>query len=75
MVIGILKESVGENRVALIPEHIAALKKLKTEVVFEPNAGQSATVPDNLFEQADAVKESREEVIKKADLLVCISVP
>lgn len=75
MVIGILKESAGENRIALVPEHVAVLKKLKAEIIFETGAGLNAFIPDELFEQAGAVKASDNEVLNKAHLLVCISVP
>lgn len=35
MRIGILKEKQPENRVAMLPEGVAALVKLKTEVLVE----------------------------------------
>ncbi len=75
MVIGIIKESADENRVALIPEHIITLKKLKADIIFEQEAGQNAFITDKQYEEAGAMKTSCEEVLAKADLLVCISVP
>ena len=39
MRIGVLKEIETENRVAILPEHIEHLKKLRLEVMIEKNAG------------------------------------
>ncbi len=42
MTIGILKESTGENRVVMLPEAVAALVKMKTNVLVETGSGERA---------------------------------
>ena len=42
MTIGILKESPGENRVALLPESVATLGNLNVSLVGESGAGGTA---------------------------------
>jgi len=75
MKIGILKETTGENRVAMLPDGVAALVGLKVSVLAEKDAGKGASVPDKLYEEAGASIMSRAEVVKQADVLLMINYP
>ena len=75
MIIGLLKEQLPEKRAALLPEHVKHLVKLKTEVLIEQGAGESAFASDASYIEAGAEIQSREQVIEKSDLLVKISEP
>ena len=74
MVIGLLKEA--ESRVALIPDDLVALQKLKaTTVIVEKGAGEASFYPDALYTDKGARIASREEVLREADLLLVIHAP
>jgi NAD(P) transhydrogenase subunit alpha len=75
MTIGLLKEAGDERRVALLPEAVAMLKNLKTDVVVETGAGMKAFATDPDYKNAGAEVLSRNEVIQKAELLVFINTP
>jgi H+-translocating NAD(P) transhydrogenase subunit alpha len=75
MKIGILKESAGENRVAMLPDSVKSLAALKVSVLVEKGAGAAASVPDTLYEEAGAAVASRADVIKQADLLTMVNGP
>ena len=75
MKLGILKESQGENRVAMLPETAEALAKLKVEVLVEKDAGKTAYASDKQFEDAGAKIDSRDKVINQSDIIVMIQPP
>ncbi len=75
MKIGILKESAGENRVAMLPDSVQALVNLKVTVFVEKGAGDSASTPDHLYEEAGAKITSRAEVIKESELISMVNGP
>lgn len=75
MVLGILKENSGENRVAMLPEHVSVLNKLNIKVIVEKNAGVSASAPDNAYISAGAEILERNEVVSKSDLIATIVMP
>ena len=75
MTIGILKETAGENRVAMLPESVAALVKMNVTLLVETNAGMSAFASDKEYEEAGARMVSKAEVIAGADLLIKIQPP
>ena len=75
MIIGLLKEPVGESRVALLPEHIAAIQKWNSSLLVETGAGDLAFASNDAYLQLGATVASREEVMKNADLIVCIHPP
>ena len=75
MIIGLLKESGNEKRVALLPEIVANLVRQKVEVYVEKDAGATAFQSDEAYQTVGAVIFSREEVLQKADLLVQIGEP
>jgi len=75
MIIGILKEPENEKRVALMPEHIAALVKLNLKVVVEINSGHNAFAPDNDYQTSGGEIADREKVISSSQILVVVSMP
>ncbi len=75
MKIGILKESAGENRVAMLPDSVKALVDLKVTVLVEKGAGAPASTPDPQYEEAGAKIASRADVIKESDLVVMVNGP
>ena len=50
MTIGILKETPGETRVAMLPESVAALVIMNVTLLVETNAGMSAFASDKDYE-------------------------
>lgn len=75
MKIGILKESSGEKRVAMLPDSVKSLAELKVTVLVEKGAGMNASVPDKLFEDAGATINTRDSVIKDSEVLVMVNGP
>ncbi len=75
MTIGILKESGGERRVALLPESVAALIKMNVRVMVEKDAGANAFAPDEAYSAAGAVIAGRSEIISGSDLIIQINPP
>jgi len=77
MRIGVPLESfTGENRVALTPAAVAALKKSGLDVAVEREAGTAAGFTDAAYEQAGASLVSRSEVFSTADILLQVrSIP
>jgi H+-translocating NAD(P) transhydrogenase subunit alpha len=75
MVLGILKESGPERRVALLPEAVSALVKLKVKVLIEKDAGAKAFAADKEFETAGASALGKEEVIRQSDVILKINPP
>lgn len=75
MIIGILKESGSENRVALLPGEVAGLKKLGVEIIIERQAGDRAFATDKDYQAAGGSIAERKEVISKAEMLLSINPP
>ncbi len=75
MILGILKEKSPELRVALLPETVSALIKLKVTVILEQGAGISAFAADSAYEEVGASMVSRQVVLHTADLVVGIHAP
>jgi len=75
MIAGILKESGGEKRVALLPGETAAVIKLGLKVVVEEGAGNGAYATDEEYRSAGASVTSRKEVISGAALLFTVNPP
>ncbi len=75
MTIGILKETPGENRVAMLPESVATLVKMNVTMLVEAGAGLMAYAADSEYEQAGASIETKSKVIAGADLLIKIQPP
>src|ERR1017187_10138781 len=72
MIIGLLKEKEGENRVSLLPDAVATLIKVKAEVWLEDEAGGRAFGLNNDYIQAGAQLKTRDEILSHADVLLSI---
>ena len=76
MILGILKESEPEKRVAVLPEHIAALQKVGfSEIWVESNAGEGTFQADSNYEAAGASIKSASEILQKANVVARIHPP
>ena len=75
MILGILKESGTETRVAMLPEILPGLTEQKVEILVEKSAGAKAFAPDEAYVEYGAKVVSREEIFAKADLLLQIHPP
>lgn len=75
MIIGILKETGTENRVALLPGEVTVLKKMGIEVLVELNAGVRAYAADKDFQTAGAMMVDRNEIISKSAMLLSVNPP
>ncbi|MCI1857760.1 MAG: NAD(P) transhydrogenase subunit alpha [Sporolactobacillus sp.] len=75
VVIGALKETEKEKRVALTPEVVKRLVKRKYSVFIENGAGRKAFLPDRAYEAAGAKIVTREEVIRRSDVIAVINRP
>lgn len=73
MTIGLLKETENECRVAISPDEVAQLVKLKVEkIIVERGAGENASFSDNDYAAKGAQMADRSEILAQADLLLCI---
>ena len=75
MVLGILKEPTGENRVSQLPESVITLCKMKLNVMVEHGAGNNSFASDSDYEQAGAQLASRAEVLAQSDMILSIHPP
>ncbi len=75
MTIGVLKEGKGENRVALLPEHVAYLIKKEIKLLVEKEAGKGSYAGDESYDEAGAVILDRAAILKEADMILCIHPP
>ena len=73
MILGILKESGNEKRVAMLPGEVSVLKKMGIEVLVELNAGERAFAADKAYMSAGAKMVERNEVISKAEILLAVN--
>lgn len=77
MVIGVPKEVVnGENRVALVPDVIAKLKKKGFEIIVESSAGINAGFTDKKYESAGAkIVTNLSSLYSSSDIVVKVQRP
>ena len=75
MILGILKETGTEKRVAMLPGEVTQLKKTGVEVLVEHNAGDNAFADDNSYVEAGARVAGRKEVITSSDFLLSVNPP
>lgn len=75
MILGLLKEGEAERRVALLPEIVSKLTQLKVDVYVENNSGTGAFQNNEAYQKAGAKILRREDILKRADLLVQIGEP
>ena len=76
MTLGILKESDGEQRVAVTPDALPGLMKLGFQSVFvERGAGSHAFFDDASYEKQGAQVADQSSVIKQSKVLLMIQAP
>jgi NAD(P) transhydrogenase subunit alpha len=75
MIIGVLKEQLPENRVALLPEAVLQFKDTKVDLWIEQGAGQGARFGDESYLHAGAKMHERKEILSKADVLLMVNPP
>ena len=73
VVVGVLKETANETRVALTPEVAGKLKALGARVLVERGAGTAAHFTDKAF--ADAELTDAATILSSADVLLCVQPP
>ena len=72
--IGVLRETrAGERRVALVPGHVAALRKAEHDVVIEPGAGRPAGFEDAAYTEAGATLTERDRLLAQADRVLTVN--
>ncbi len=75
MILGLLKESGDETRVALLPELVKELVAAKVEVLTEKLAGEKAFATDADYEASGAKIASRQDIFVRAEVLLQIQAP
>ncbi len=75
MILGILKETGAENRVAMLPGEVAVLRKLGLEVIVEKGAGEKAFASDSAYIKAGAITAGHSEVISRSSILLAVNAP
>ena len=74
MKIAVLKETAaGETRCAAIPETVKKFTALGASMAVEKGAGDGASISDADFAAAGASVGGRAEVLKGADVILCVS--
>ncbi|WP_294073189.1 Re/Si-specific NAD(P)(+) transhydrogenase subunit alpha [Sphingomonas sp.] len=74
--IAVLRESAaGETRVAAIPETVKKFVGLGADVAVEAGAGAAAAIPDDEFAAAGAAVGPRSDVLRGADVILCVDGP
>jgi NAD(P) transhydrogenase subunit alpha len=75
MIIGVLKETGTENRVAILPAEVVVLKNMGIDVLVENNAGERAFASDLAYRTAGARLVERKKVISEAEMLLSVNPP
>ena len=74
MIVATVKEkNEFENRVSITPDTCKSFIKAGLDVIIEKNAGYNASFLDNVYKESGADVLDREQVLKKADILVSVS--
>jgi NAD(P) transhydrogenase subunit alpha len=73
--IAVLKEGGAETRVAAIPETVKKFTGLGASVAVERGAGEGASIADAEFEAAGASAGTRADVLRDADIILCVAGP
>lgn len=74
--IGVVRESAaGERRAALMPDALSRVTKLGARVLVESGVGAEAGADDAAFAAAGAEITTRDDVLTRADVLVCVGPP
>jgi NAD(P) transhydrogenase subunit alpha len=74
MRLGVICETEGENRVAIVPNSIKKLVKVGFEVIVESGAGLKSNHNDSEYSDLGANVGSREDAMA-CDIVVCINMP
>ena len=74
MIIGVLKESANEKRVAILPEIVTQLSKTGINILVENDAGNKAYAFNDDYEKAGAKIATKREVCN-ADMVIKINPP
>lgn len=75
MIIGVLKETGTENRVAILPAEVIAMKKMGIDVLVENEAGERAFATNLAYQAAGARIGDRKKVIAESEMLLSINPP
>jgi NAD(P) transhydrogenase subunit alpha len=75
MTIGLLKESLPERRVALLPEAVKTLTGMNVKVFVEAGAGLAAFASDAQYEAAGAGILAKEGIFSSAGFIIKIQPP
>jgi proton-translocating NAD(P)+ transhydrogenase subunit alpha len=75
MIVGVLKETLPENRVSILPEHLSLFKKMHLTVQVEEDAGVRSFASNHRYERAGAKVVMRETVLKESDVVLTINLP
>ncbi len=75
MLVGILKESGPDRRVAVLPEVAGQFVKLGLKVAVENDAGKNSFAYDEDYKNAGADVLSKKDVLEKSDLVIKINQP
>jgi NAD(P) transhydrogenase subunit alpha len=77
MIVGVLREiHPRENRVVLVPEHIAKLARAGADIIVESGIGRSLGIADESYGEAGAsVIFERGGLLERADLLLSVRGP
>jgi NAD(P) transhydrogenase subunit alpha len=77
MIIGVPKEIYpSEQRVALVPRGVEALRKMGFDVIIESNAGEQADYSNAKYEEVGAtISKTPEDVWSKSDIVIKIREP
>jgi NAD(P) transhydrogenase subunit alpha len=74
--VGVIRERApGEHRVALVPESVGRLRTVGVDVLVESGAGAGAWFPDGAYETAGATVVPADELLERADILLCVGPP
>ena len=74
MRIGVITESEGESRVAIVPSSIRKLVKFGYEVAIQEGAGKLSNYSDQDYSDAGAKVVDRKEALK-SPFLICVRFP
>ena len=73
MKVGLLKETGGDARVALLPGNVQELLKLNVSVMLQSGAGTGAFASDSDYTDAGAETGNYDEVVNQSDILLRIN--
>lgn len=70
------EETVGENRVALVPDVAKRLKAMNIDVSIEKDAGLRTGMPNSVFEsQSVTIESDKKTLVQQADIILKVQPP